>query len=201
MKYFLALCLFILFKFHSTYASSFNNPYRPGYVYVSHYNHVSYKSHEGYVLLKNHADTIFGNIYLGNEDKKSITITLPRSSKPTIIQNDSIELIRLFATDTSVVTLPYTEYKVLGNRHRLWRLIGKGKSALYDNTVYCDEKPTYTGDYLFLVDKTTVIKSSYSFTWDTKADIIHFMNKHYQTKYKRKDFKYLTSAIQVLVNH
>ena len=75
MKYFLALCLCCLFNQHFTHANSSNTTYRPVFVYVSHYNHVSYTSHEGYVLLKNHADTIFENIYLGNEEKL-ITITL-----------------------------------------------------------------------------------------------------------------------------
>ncbi len=192
MKYLFLICISIIISFNN-FANNYTCPYYP--CYIPHSTPLTYKSHEGFVVLKNHSDTIYGNIFLGEEDKKSIAITLPRATKPIIIQNDSIDFVRLFAVDTTVVTLPYTEFKVLGKKHRLWRLLGKVSSALYDNTLYCDEKPGYTGENLLLVSADTILKASYSFTWDTKADIIRFMNKHYHTNYKRKDFRNVKKAI------
>ena len=196
-----SLILLLLLFSNCIYAHKPGGNPAHGY-YVPHSTPTPLKSHEGYVVIKNSRDTLYGNILLGEEyhDKKCVALTLPRAAAPIYIPNDSLDYVRLFAFDSSIISTPYTEYRVLGKKNNLWRLLGKGKTMLYDNTIYCDEKHEFTGENLKLIDSASIIKASYTFTWDSKADVLRFIHKHYGIRFRRKDFKTTKDAIRYLVD-
>jgi hypothetical protein len=161
-----------------------------------------YKPHDGFVILKNSGDTLYGSVLFGQEKhwRDCVALTKEKGKNPIYIRMDSIKFVRLYDCDTSVVNTPYTDYKVLNNDDILWRLIGKGKVEIYDNTLYCNESSGYTGDKLRLADGSKITKASYKFAWDTKADLLRCMNKRYGTHFERKDFKDAKQAMQYLVD-
>ena len=122
MRNIIYLILFLLLNSGCIYAGNPRVIYVPQ-VYVPHSIPTPHKSHEGFVLIKNSSDTLYGNIMLGEEYRKKncIALTLPKEAKPIYIPNDSLDFVRLFAYDSAMVSTPYTEYRVLDKKNNLWR--------------------------------------------------------------------------------
>lgn len=120
----------------------------------------------------------------------NVTVKSENDSGFKVVQN-SVQ-IRLFQTDTSLLSQKYTDYYYLkvGKRYAWYRQLVDGKISLYDQTTYCNEVPNYINFSKIVVKRDSTYENIINF-WSTsyKSDLVKGLNISFGTTYKNKDFK------------
>ena len=158
------------------------------------------QQHEGFVVLKNNQDTLFGTLLLGQIKKGKDGIFFTSKNYPkSFIATEDINMIRLFASDNFFSANNYTDYKVLNDKSHLLRLIASEKLDIYDELLFLNESVGRIGTDLVIVENGNVKRLFNFWAFDTKADLLKFINKRYNTSFKRKDFKTTRALISYIV--
>src|SRR2546423_5765457 len=96
---------------------------------------VELKEHEGWLVTINN-DTIKGKVILGRVQKKKEGIQVTTDKVPQFYSLDSIILVRLNSHDSTINDLGYTDFKILGKKSALYRVLARGKIEVYDRLLY-----------------------------------------------------------------
>jgi hypothetical protein len=108
------------------------------------------------------------------------------------VEVKNVTMVRLFQTDTNLLSQSYTEYRYLkiGKKYQWYRQIVNGKVSLFDQTTYCDEVPNYVNFSKMVIKQDTLYESINDF-WSSsyKADLVKSLNRVFYTNYTNKDFK------------
>ena len=155
--------------------------------------------HEGTVTLSN-ATTIKGRFSLNHyKDDTYTVIHNDEDGERHYISTDSIQSVVLFRKEKNDITDKTLFVKVKGDS-KLYRIISKNTDQviLFDSAT----KPfsgLLIGD-VFVKENDSIINTYNFWSSGPKQDVINYINKRDNTKYRRRDFKTINDLVVQLNN-
>lgn len=159
------------------------------------------KEHSGFLVMKNGSDTLYGTIIFKKASDGQQGVMLKENKiAARFIATKQLSAIRLYDYDSLIVSTKFTDYKILNTQPKLWRLIASDKLQVYDELLYSNEKKGKIGTEIVIVENGTMYNLFRFWGWDTKSDLLKFVNNRYKTTFKRKDFTTIKELINYVVS-
>jgi hypothetical protein len=187
-------CTFTIIAF-----TSFGQNKRAPIIFYSHGNSskVELKEHEGYLVTISN-DTIRGKVILGRFTKKKDGIQIATDGKLHFYSLDNVALVRLNSHDSTINDFGYTDFKILGKKPAIYRVLARDKIEVYDRLLYTNEKIGSLGEEIFVKDDDKLVSTFKFWGWTRKTDLLSFVNSRYKTNFSKKDFASSVSMIKYI---
>jgi hypothetical protein len=162
--------------------------------------------YDGYVVLKNSPDTLYGEIRLSDEEHfnplrwwndyiELIQTDKEGNHRTRSIRKDEIVTVRLFNKKKE-----YSDfYPIKFKRVELYKLIASDKAKVYrlDDAV----REVYVSAFLVIVNRDSVTKVPPSFDFSDKSKLVRFTNKRYNQHFRKNDFASSKDIILYIASH
>lgn len=147
--------------------------------------------YDGTVTLNNN-EVLTGAISLNLKTNKTYFTVIDDGTSIRYIPNTEIAQIALINKNNTALGTE-SVFEKLGDGSRLYRRIAKGSVAVYDSSSRPFEGNMVSG--VFIKDDNKVHSIFNFWTSGAKQDLLNYINKRDNTKYKRSDFKSVTDLI------
>jgi hypothetical protein len=150
--------------------------------------------YEGEVIL-NDKTVVKGFISINYRQKKRLVTIVKSEDKISYIPNSEILLVTISSKNND--NLLENSFEKIEVNEKLYRIVGNGKRKIYDES----SKPTTKLVGEIFVKEELKLKSLYNF-WSSgpKQDLINYINKRDDKKFRKKDFNNIGELIDVAIN-
>jgi hypothetical protein len=190
---FLIIILYVSF-YGNVFAQADDFPY---YVFMDNPREIELKRYKGFAITKQ-KDTLRGEIRLNQikEGKESVEVVCTKDTKFIPIYN--LMMVRLFNADTTILETNHTDFYVFGRESRLYRLLADSNFMVFDNLPFVNEKINSIGNEIFIKENETLLNTFNFWTLNTKMDLIRYLNKRHNRKFKKGDFKNVLELVRFI---
>jgi hypothetical protein len=182
MKHVASLALFSFLFCLKADAQVDNFPY---YVHIDNSDGIKMNHYNGFVVTTTN-DTIQGIIILNHPKNKAKAIDIETSGATHSISSSTIKLVRIQEVDTTIIKTPYTDFYFFENK--MYRLLADGYFKVFDNLSYVKEKIGSLGNEIYIMENAMMINTFNFWTANTKRDLLKYVNKRFNKKFKASDF-------------
>ncbi|MDE3234950.1 MAG: hypothetical protein KGO81_03270 [Bacteroidota bacterium] len=170
------------------------------------------KSYIGNIILAN-GDTLKNKIIKLNYSKKNKKGVLLTGHNANFISTEKIKEVQMANLSDSCRLeesgFKYTKIFTLKNtkgEERMWRMLFTGKANIYDDLLIPLNSSNQLGETFLIMKKSIPLNTQYSFiatglSLSKKERFVNYINKTYQTNFKKSDFKNKEAALKYIAEN
>ena len=169
------------------------------YVRIVTGHHASPRPHQGYFVTAAN-DTLRGTLQFNWHGFKQVVALKRQGLRDTAYAFSNIRYVRMQGSDTTLTTLPYTEFEWLAHDNMLCRKIYQDANhAYYDYEQLVNEEPGYWGSTLFIVSGTQHVNLNPFVS--LRYSLVRYLNRTYHQHYAPSAFSSPLAVLQFITSH